>query len=267
MFQKSKFAIQIIGGCAAVGFLAACADMTHFNQSRIGPGEEIRVTYVDAKQRAIIAKVREVETTEKVQQYTKNGKDTQKTTQSVKYKHAVCAEPSPDALSAIAASQGILISKADFEAALNNAVSESASSIGLRTQSIQLMRDSMYRLCEAKLSGTISDASYETLIRRFQSSMVAVLAIEQLTGVVKAAPVILHGGATVGAAEQVAKYTEQSSQQAAQVELAQSTEAEKQEARDKAQTALDEKTKQVRASLKIPDGTTPDAQQTKEIAK
>lgn len=126
-----------------------------------------------------------------------------------RYPNVACAEPSPDALSAIAVSASESLSKEDrLSLAQNLALSEAAGSIGLRTQSIQLMRDAMYRLCEGYYSDALGPLSYETMLRRFQSSMVAILAIEQLTGTIRPPTIVLGGSASAGAAEQVAKYTE-----------------------------------------------------------
>lgn len=120
----------------------------------------------------------------------------------------MCAEPSPDALSALAASnkldlatpQGTSIGEA-------LSISEAAGSIGLRTQSIQLMRDHMYRLCEAFQNGAITPFTFELLHRRFQTTMVAILAIEQLTGVARPPAVVLGGSSTAGDADAVVKLT------------------------------------------------------------
>lgn len=104
----------------------------------------------------------------------------------------VCAEPSPDAMSSIAmeaAGKGGVPSKVQAE--LSVALQQSAAFVGLRTSSIQLLRDFGYRLCEAYLSGGIDKGQYDLLMRRFQKNVVALLAIEQLTGAVKAPPVTL----------------------------------------------------------------------------
>ncbi|MGK0270135.1 MAG: hypothetical protein ACI88H_000770 [Cocleimonas sp.] len=99
----------------------------------------------------------------------------------------VCAEPSPDAMSAYAAETSLSVPE---KVKLANAFQEGTSFTGLRTQSIQLLRDGMYRLCEARLSGALDNSEYNLLLRRYQKNMVALLAIEQLTGTVKA-PVTL----------------------------------------------------------------------------
>lgn len=82
---------------------------------------------VDIKQRAIVAGER------------KGNKPEDKI-------NVVCAEPSPDSLSAYAAE---IAAKADtgkgVSAEVAAAFQESAAFVGLRTQSIQLLRDAMYR--------------------------------------------------------------------------------------------------------------------------
>lgn len=148
---------------------------------------------------------------------------------SVTHLRKFCAEPSPDALSALAASQGFSFSKPDIaELTQSLAISEGASSIGLRTQSIQLMRDAMYRYCEGYLSGSLNGPSFQTLHRRLQSSMVAILAIEQITGAIKPPAVSIGSSSISGSADLIAKYTERTEEAKA--------------AQKKAQTALDEST-------------------------
>lgn len=116
----------------------------------------------------------------------------------------LCAEPSPEGLGAISEVASLDVSaktKAQLAVALAAQVAntESGAYVGLRTQSIQLMRDSMFRLCEGYLAGAIEESSFETLHRRFQQSMVAILAIEQLTGAVAVPPATLSGTAGLGA--------------------------------------------------------------------
>lgn len=113
----------------------------------------------------------------------------------------VCAEPGPDALSAYGASfSGTFARSPTEQAQLSAALAEQSASIGLRTQSIQLMRDTMYRACEGYLSGGITATQFYLLHRRFQNLTLGLLAIEQLTGAVKAEQVALStsGGAATG---------------------------------------------------------------------
>lgn len=99
----------------------------------------------------------------------------------------VCAEPSPDAMAAnsLLLSGKIPLSgqkMSEIEAGKN----ESHSFVGLRTSSIQLLRDFNYRLCEQTLNGGITPREAALLLRRNQRYIVALLAIEQLTGAVAA---------------------------------------------------------------------------------
>ena len=96
-----------------------------------------------------------------------------------------CIEPSPDALSVFAATaSGKLTTPQQLEAAFGGTRSESAANIGLRTQTITILRDQGYRICEAFANSGISDIDYTQLLRRNQILTTAVLAIEQLTGAV-----------------------------------------------------------------------------------
>jgi hypothetical protein len=148
-------------------FASGCADLTTFTR-RINVAD--KSTALDIKTRVV---------------YTKG--------------QVTCAEPSPDALTALSASGALsfgadLETKAETAKAVANAaagVSENSAFIGLRTQSIQLLRDAMYRLCEGAAGRLISEVEFAQLQRRFQSTMLGLLAIEQLTGPVVASQALL----------------------------------------------------------------------------
>ena len=101
---------------------------------------------------------------------------------------SVCAEPSPDALQSTALALGGKASAKALEALLGASYvrSETQAYVGLRTQTIQLLRDAYFRLCEAFMNDGIDAIAYDVLQRRFQSQIVALLAVEQLTGAVVA---------------------------------------------------------------------------------
>ena len=151
---------------------------------------------IDAKQRAIIAVTRDV--------INANGKQVEGMDGKPVTVLAVCAEPSPDALQATATALAGEGSGDALRAVLNLSgfSSESAASIGLRTQTIQLLRDAYFRLCEAYLNDGIDSIAYDVLQRRFQNQIVALLAVEQLTGVVKADQVSLNTSAAGNAGAQ-----------------------------------------------------------------
>ncbi|AXJ96278.1 MULTISPECIES: hypothetical protein [unclassified Sphingomonas] len=128
--------ILLYAGDAAVP--PGCVNMATYNEVRAVDTRSAQQAEVDAKQRVVL---------------TVSG-----TTRLNGIESAVvrtCAKPSPDALSAIALGDDAGSSaakKASIQAAF--ALSETPSDIGLRTPSIQLMHDAMYRLCEGVASGS-----------------------------------------------------------------------------------------------------------------
>ncbi len=105
----------------------------------------------------------------------------------------VCAEPSPDAMSSLAANLGLDAASAVKSLGLAFSSQEAAASIGLRTQTIQTLRDAMYRLCEGYAGGALDDVGFVRLQRRYQAVMLGLLAIEQLTGATVANQATLGG--------------------------------------------------------------------------
>ncbi|NUT90128.1 hypothetical protein HNO91_27215 [Pseudomonas corrugata] len=118
----------------------------------------------------------------------------------------LCPEPSPDALKTLAGS--LSAEKADV-AALAAAFQESGASIGLRTHSIQLLRDQLYSICQAYGNSGITPSAYRMMLTRNQRNTVALMAIEQLTGVVRSPSVTLSGSATADRAGAVLELTTQ----------------------------------------------------------
>ena len=94
----------------------------------------------------------------------------------------LCAEPSPDVLSELDRSISIAADAGD-EARLAFAQSllETVEEIGERNATIQLLRDGLYRQCEAYLNGMIDRKVYEEMSNRYVDAMVTLLAIERLT--------------------------------------------------------------------------------------
>jgi hypothetical protein len=96
-----------------------------------------------------------------------------------------CIEPSPDAFSVFAATASGNVDVVDkVTAAFGYGSAETGANIGLRTQTITVLRDQGYRICEAYANDSISDVDYQQMLRRNQVMTTAVLAIEQLTGAV-----------------------------------------------------------------------------------
>ena len=111
----------------------------------------------------------------------------------------MCAEPSPDALSALSiAASGELqdqLSSATPEIRLKAAlaISEVAATIP-RTQTINALRESMYRTCERYLNDAISKDEFIIQAARDQRTLVAILAIEQMTQAARPPQVTLTPG-------------------------------------------------------------------------
>lgn len=180
--------IKLLAASICLLSLPGCAYLTHYNNKEDvgGTQSNTKAVFIDAKQRAVFSTTIERTT------YDENKKETSK-----KLVRAFCAEPSPDALSALAANVGLSASQKDkLDLLLNTQMAESAASIGIRTVAIQALRDITYRTCEGYAGGAITDVGLETLLRRFQSTMVSIIAIEQLTGAVRADQVKL--GSSVG---------------------------------------------------------------------
>jgi hypothetical protein len=108
-------------------------------------------------------------------------------------KWRMCAEAAPDVFSAYAASGALEGNKSGGKFGFSG--SETAATIE-RTQTVNLLRESMYRTCERYLSGAIDKTTFIVQAARDQRSMVAVLAVEQLTGAVKGNATIISGPAT-----------------------------------------------------------------------
>ena len=97
-----------------------------------------------------------------------------------------CAEPSPDAFSSITSSLGLKVGKLDLSdeasASLTEALSATASNaLSARTATIQLLRDGLYRACEAHAAGELRGVEYVGTLRQYQDMILALLSIELLT--------------------------------------------------------------------------------------
>ncbi len=169
-----------------------------------------RVALVDAKQRGILTNRVEVPVEAKLIRDPATGKVTsteysKKTATLARF----CAEPSPDVFSVLSSSLAAVASYSqtaeERSAALNLAaqISESGSTIQ-RTQTIQTLREMMYRLCERHMNGAIDDELFEIQAARDQRIIVSILAIEQLTNAVRPEPVRITATSTANAGADLA---------------------------------------------------------------
>jgi ethanolamine utilization microcompartment shell protein EutL len=117
-----------------------------------------------------------------------------------------CSAPSPDVFSVVAQSLagggtfGQAANPKSVEAALNLAFTsaEQGSTIP-RTQTVNLLRELMFRTCERYLSGAYDESQVTIQAVRDQRLIVSILAIEQLTGVVAPKPVVVGATGSAGA--------------------------------------------------------------------
>ena len=178
MFRISLVLLSAMSlvACASVGNLAAVNKKETLGSGYNGKGFAPAGVFIDAEQRAVLSNRRN---------------------SNIDDIRVVCAEPAPDALSAIAAQAGVSVSDISNAVTAEGGVSEAAANIGLRTQTIQTLRDGFYRVCEAYMNG-LSEEQYAIMLRRFQTNMIALLAIEQLTGAVKGGDAVVSASAGSG---------------------------------------------------------------------
>ena len=154
--------------------LAACDGSTIHTISALG---DVQTLSLDAKQRLVITG------------HNENGKS------------IVCAEPSPDALvaqaavlSANGAYKGGAAGAPSASGGVGVGLQESAASIGYRTQSIQILRDGYYRLCESYLNGAIKREEYQKVVSNLDTFILVALAVDGLGNSKSATNVGLSAG-------------------------------------------------------------------------
>lgn len=100
-----------------------------------------------------------------------------------------CAEPSPDVAKAVATATDLSSSlaaavesseipaqgKIDFAGAFSRSNAESLAQLTERLATIQLLRDGLYRACEAYANGALSKASYSVILSRYDDTMITML--------------------------------------------------------------------------------------------
>lgn len=159
--------MRIVSCILLVVLVSGCARMTSIYRDEEIPRDEAQILLIDSKQRAIV---------------------TAPNKSDIGSYLSICAEPPPDVFSAIATTLAAEASRKDtgeVAAKLGASLSENAATIE-RTQTINILRESMYRTCERYLSGAIGRTEFIVQAARDQQTMAAILAIEQITGVQKA---------------------------------------------------------------------------------
>nr|WP_298118081.1 hypothetical protein [uncultured Pseudomonas sp.] len=168
----------------------------------------------------------------------------------------VCPEASPDALTLIA---GSISGETEAGVNLAAAYSENGSNIGLRTHTIQILRDQLYAICQGYANRGLSAFAYQSLLARNQRNTVILMTIEQLTGVLKTPEVNITTTATADAAS----LTRQSEEIETLKEKYKAMDKASEEGKNTAKNiaALEEHLKNARGSLAKASGTEKSTQQ------
>lgn len=172
-------------------FTASCANWNSIHRQSDLTATETQVISVDAKQRHLVSVYRPV--------FKPNGEIDPNKSQRI-----ICAEPSPDVFSVYSAALEANAGKEEeLQAALKLATGETGATIGLRTESIQLLRDAMYRLCEAYAADGIEKKDYASLLSKYQKSMVSLIAIAQVTGAVRPPQIVISNQAQLESSQKL----------------------------------------------------------------
>jgi hypothetical protein len=149
-------ALRAIGISLAIGHLGACSTI---HKSFDIDGTPPKSLSVDAKQRVILV--------------TDRGGPQHN-------RHVACAEPSPDVFVAAAASASVSADVAKQSGQGSAQYAETAATLS-RGHTIQLLRDGLYRACEAYLNGAVDEHDYRDLLVFYDITMITTLAIEGVT--------------------------------------------------------------------------------------
>jgi hypothetical protein len=113
----------------------------------------------------------------------------------------VCAEPSPDVAKAYAdAVSASLKVMGKGEVGISASSAQELATIGVRTATIQLLRDGLYRACEAYMNGALDDFGYGLILSQYDKLMLTMMSIEGAAQMRPAPAVVLGTQAGVAGA-------------------------------------------------------------------
>jgi hypothetical protein len=158
---------RAIGVAVWAALVVACGgcDGTIFRTFDLKQGQSLSI---DARQRLVLVGYRDT--------------DRKRPDGTMVQHQIVCTEPSPDALVAKAAAVAASATSPQVAAALGASMTESAASIGIRTPTIQLLRDGLFRACEAYLNEAIGKHEYQAILFNYDRIMTALLIVEAAAG-------------------------------------------------------------------------------------
>jgi hypothetical protein len=208
----------LLAGLGVAVLLSACANQNSIFRKNLIDARSPTILTVDAKQRHLIVAPDRNEAN------------------LGNYYWRTCAEASPDVFSALSTSAAADLgfgrsgTQTDAQAKAALAIAEAAGTIE-RTQTINLLRESMYRTCERYLSGAIDKTAFAVQAGRDWRAMIAILAIEQLTRVARPPSTVIAAGSTSAAVQS-------ESDAVRQLIIAQGAEQEAQTAKQNAENDL-----------------------------
>jgi hypothetical protein len=98
-------------------------------------------------------------------------------------RRVVCAEPSPDVALAMARSFGAGVNVLTYGSGnVSGASSEALTQLAERFAAVQLLRDILYRSCEAYANGAISNTAYALMMARLDETTTTILLGEMAAG-------------------------------------------------------------------------------------
>lgn len=164
---------RVVFFLTALLIASGCARLNSIHRTTSPYSDRAHILSIDAKQRNVISAVAKSDVDQKT------------------YRR-FCSEPPPDVFTALASSLSANLDGSvsaqqaqAVTAALKTTMSENAATIE-RTQTVNILREAMFRNCERYLSGAASTDEFIVQAARDQRAMVHILAIEQITGVSRA---------------------------------------------------------------------------------
>lgn len=129
-----------------------------------------------------------------------------------KRERVVCAEPSPDAMSALAFSGALEGAFEGGTAGASGSFGQALGELGERTPVVQILRDDLYRACEAHMNGLLSKEEYYEILVFFDIYSATILGIESLTHAQRPA-VTISASATASGSGQTNTTTDKDKQE------------------------------------------------------
>ncbi len=163
-------------------------------------------------------------------------------------KTVTCAEPSPDVAQAVSrAFGGGLSAEANLEgvpvevaASLTLARAQAVAQMTERLATIQLLRDGLYRACEAYANQAISDTTYAVLLSRYDDTMITMLLGELAAGNFGRELATIGGTASASSDAGIGELTKESIEQAQKIQAEIDALEETEKAQEKKLTELEE---------------------------